>query len=140
MNRLIEMLKRHEGVKSYAYQCTAGRWTIGVGRNIDENGGLGLSTEEIDFLLANDIARCESELERSYPWFESLDGPRRDAIINIFFNLGGPSFRKFKKAIAAMKDKDYEKAAVEFLDSKWARQVGNRALELTDIIKAGSYV
>lgn len=140
MSKLIEMLKRHEGVRSHAYRCTAGSWTIGVGRNIDQENGMGLSDEEINFLLKNDIARCEAELSRSYAWFKTLEGARRDAIIDIFFNLGATRFRKFKKAISAMQDKDYGKASVEFLDSKWARQVGSRALELTDIIKAGSYV
>jgi lysozyme len=60
--------------------------------------------------------------------------------LNIFFNLGATRFRGFKNAIAAMNTENYDAAAVEFMDSRWARQVGNRALELTDIIKAGTYV
>ena len=106
MSELIDMLKRHEGeVRSedgrhVAYQCPDGKWTIGIGRNVDEDGGIGLSDEEVDFLLKNDLDRCEAELNTEYVWFRTL----------------------------------------EFMDSRWARQVGNRALELTDIIKAGTYV
>ena len=51
--RLIKMLKRHEGVKSHAYKCSAGKVTVGVGRNIDENGGIGLTDSEIRVAIQN---------------------------------------------------------------------------------------
>mgnify|MGYP003644733235 CR=1 FL=1 len=47
-NKLIEMLKIHEGVETHAYKCSASKITIGVGRNIDPEGGIGLSEDEID--------------------------------------------------------------------------------------------
>ena len=49
MNRLVQMLKRHEGVRDKVYMCSAGYETIGVGRNISESG-LGLADDEIDYL------------------------------------------------------------------------------------------
>lgn len=138
-DRLKAMLKEHEGVRSFAYQCTAGYWTIGVGRNVDENGGMGLSDDEIDYLLENDIARCEKELTERYQWFTKLSGARRDAIISIFFNLGATRFREFKKALAAMALQDYQRAATEFLDSRWAKQVKGRAIKLSDMITTNTY-
>ena len=57
---IIEMLRKHEGVEKYAYKCTADKVTIGVGRNIDKSGGMGLSDDEIDYLLSNDIKRGRS--------------------------------------------------------------------------------
>jgi len=60
MGQLIDMIKRHEGVKSKVYKCTQGYETIGVGRNISESG-LGLSDDEIDYLLHNDLERCNEE-------------------------------------------------------------------------------
>ena len=139
MDNLIEMLKRHEGVKSNVYRDTGGLEHIGCGRNISESGP-GLSEDEINYLLKNDLERCAAELISEYVWFRTLEGARKDAIMNIFFNLGATRFRGFKNAIAAMENQDYDTAAVEFMDSRWAKQVGGRALELTDIIKAGSYV
>ena len=59
--RLKKMLKRHEGVKTHAYEDHLGLTTIGVGRCLAE-GSLGLSEEEIDFLLDNDVSRCRKEL------------------------------------------------------------------------------
>ena len=58
MSKLTEMLRRHEGVVKYGYNDPMGYLTIGVGRNIDSRGGLGLSDDEIEFLLRNDINRC----------------------------------------------------------------------------------
>jgi lysozyme len=53
--KLLEMLKRHEGVEHHIYRCSAGFWTLGAGRNVDPQGGLGLSGDEVDYLLENDI-------------------------------------------------------------------------------------
>ena len=61
--KLIEMLKVHEGVETHAYKCSASKITVGVGRNVDPEGGIGLSDDEIDYLLQNDIDRVVSELD-----------------------------------------------------------------------------
>ena len=139
MEKLIAMLKRHEGVETHAYECSEGKVTVGVGRNIDQEGGIGLSDDEVDYLLQNDIERVVKELAAEYPWFSDLDDVRRDAMVDISFNLGATRLRLFKRAIAAMETGKYKEAATEFLDSKWARQVGGRALELTDMISSGTY-
>lgn len=138
MSRLIEQLRIHEGVREKVYLCSAGYETIGVGRNISESG-LGLSSDEIDYLLSNDIKRCQQEMEFNFDWFKELDDVRRDAMINLCFNIGVTSLKKFSKAIAAMNVHDYETAAMEFLDSRWASQVGTRALDVTDMIRTGDY-
>ena len=138
MSKLIEQLKRHEGVRTHAYQCTANMTTVGVGRNIDEDGGLGLSVDEIEFLLKNDIKRCKQELI-TLPWFPEIDSVRQDALINLCFNLGITRLLGFKNALTAMSVGDYEKAAEEFLDSRWAVQVGTRALDVAHMIRTGEY-
>jgi lysozyme len=139
MNQLIEMLKRHEGVETHAYKCTAGKTTIGVGRNIDPEGGIGLTMPEIEYLLQNDVDRVEAELVGSLPWIEHVEWERMDALVNICFNLGLPRFLKFKKAIAAAEDQDWELCADEFMDSRWAKQVGRRAVEVTALLRTGVY-
>ena len=139
MEKLLAMLKRHEGVETHAYECSEGKITVGVGRNIDQAGGMGLSDDEIDYLLQNDIERVIKELSSEYPWFSDLDDVRKDAMVDISFNLGQTRLRLFKRALAAMETGDYKEAATEFLDSRWAKQVGSRALELTDMISSGEY-
>ena len=140
MQKLLEMLKRHEGVRSHVYLCSAGYETIGVGRNVDPQGGLGLSDDEVDYLLENDIKRVIKELSSEYPWFNSLDDVRKDAMIDISFNLGATRFRGFRRALAAMEVADYTTAAKEFLDSKWSRDVKGRATELCYMIETGNYL
>jgi lysozyme len=137
MKRLIETLKRHEGVKYYVYKDHLGYETIGVGRCLKEGVGLGLTHDEVDYLLMNDINRCLEELDAAFPWFKDLTEIRREAMINLCFNLGLTRLRKFEKALAAMSIHNYEEAANEFLDSRWAKQVGNRAKEVTEMIRTG---
>jgi lysozyme len=138
--QLLEMLKRHEGVEHHIYRCSAGFWTLGAGRNVDPQGGLGLSDDEVDYLLENDIARVIKELSTEYRWFKDLDDVRKDAMIDISFNLGATRLRGFKRALAAMEVADYKMAAKEFLDSKWSRDVKGRATELCYMIEMGSYL
>ena len=145
MKKLLEMLKRHEGEvvtngRHVAYKCSAGYWSLGIGRNIDPNGGIGLSQEEVDMLLENDIARVIKELASEYTWFNDLDDVRKDAMIDISFNLGATRLRGFQRALAAMEKGNYREASTEFLDSKWRRDVGGRALELADMIATGEYL
>ena len=137
MKRLIETLKRHEGVKYYVYKDHLGYETIGVGRCLKQGVGLGLTHDEVDYLLINDINRCLEELDAAFPWFKDLTEIRREAMINLCFNLGLTRLRKFEKALAAMSIHNYEEAANEFLDSRWAKQVGNRAKEVTELIRTG---
>ncbi|MDC3229594.1 lysozyme [bacterium] len=133
------MLKRHEGVESHVYRCSAGYETIGVGRNISKSG-LGLSDDEVDYLLENDIVRVIKELSSEYPWFRGLDDVRKDAIIDISFNLGATRLRGFRRALAAMDAADYKTASLEFLDSKWSRDVKGRSTELAYMIEMGEYL
>tara|TARA_R100001369_G_scaffold76241_1_gene105362 strand:- start:1323 stop:1742 length:420 start_codon:yes stop_codon:yes gene_type:complete len=139
MRKIIEMLKKHEGVETHAYKCTSNKITLGVGRNIDKSGGLGLSIPEIDYLLSNDVKRVSEELILAFSWFSELDKVRKDAMIDMCFNMGLPRLSKFKNSLAAMANGDYDIAAIEFLDSNWAKQVGSRSITITDMIRSGEY-
>jgi len=138
-DKLIEMLKVHEGVETYAYKCSENKTTIGVGRNVDKAGGLGLSDDEVDYLLQNDIDRVILELDSEYDWFSDLDDVRQDAMVDISFNLGQTRLRAFKNALAAMSEGDWDEAADQFMDSRWSEQVGVRAKNLTEMIRSGAY-
>ena len=136
MSKLINTLRRHEGVKNTLYKCTSDKWTIGVGRNLED---VGLSEEEIDMLLQNDITRTEELLDEYMDWWSNLDYVRQDAMINFVFNVGIGTAMKFKKAMTALEEGDYEIAADEMMDSNWSKQVGDRAVEVTEMIRTGEY-
>ena len=136
MTQLIEQLKRHEGLRLTPYKCTADKWTIGVGRNLED---VGISEEEAEMLLQNDIQRASSQLTQTFPWTLELDEVRLAALINFTFNVGIGTVSKFKNAMALLKAKNYDMAADEFLNSRWAKQVGNRAIEVTEQIRTGEW-
>lgn len=135
MSKLTEQLKRHEGFRRHPYHCTAGKLTIGYGRNLDDNG---ISEQEATDMLHQDVKSVRAELEYK-PWFAILDRVRQDCIVNMAFNLGVPKLEKFVKMINALSLSDYGAAANEMIDSKWARQVGDRANELATQMKTGEY-
>ncbi len=137
MTTLQALLIRHEGLRLKPYTCTAGKTTIGVGRNLDDNG---ITEAEAMAMLDRDIAVTTATLRDEFPWFADLDRTRKDAVISLGFNLGVPRLKGFKKFLAAMEAKDYEMAATEALDSKWATQVGKRAIELAGMIRTGNAV
>jgi lysozyme len=135
MDNLIKMLRSHEGVRSTVYLDSVGIETIGVGRNLKD---VGLSEDEIDYLLVNDINRCKAEA-KAFHWYKDLNTVRREAILNLLFNLGKPRFLGFKKAIKALESNDYEESADQFWDSRWRKQVGKRAEDICHMIRTGSY-
>ena len=136
MDKLKALLKRHEGWRNHPYEDNTGVLSIGVGRNLDDRG---LSDEEVTFLLYNDIYLSQSELMQTFDWFEFLNEARQDAIISMHFNLGLTRLLKFKKTLAALSDGDFLTASEEMLDSKWADQVGQRAIELSAMVRTGRY-
>lgn len=136
MKELHALLIKHEGKRNKPYVDSVGKITIGVGRNLED---VGLSDVEIDVLLANDIISAKTDATVNFDWYQDLDHVRRDVITMMIFNLGINRFKKFEKMIAAVADARYELAAIEMMDSLWARQVGNRAVELANMMSSGKY-
>tara|TARA_R110002020_G_C15775951_1_gene728645 strand:+ start:108 stop:524 length:417 start_codon:yes stop_codon:yes gene_type:complete len=138
MSKLIEQLKRHEGLVLQPYRCTEGKLTIGYGRNLDSNG---ISKLEAEKMLYNDVDETIDNLNNLIPdIMMQLNQARKGVIINMAFNLGIHGLLKFKKMIAALEVGDYDEAAIQMMDSKWARQVGKRAIELSEQMRTGKYL
>lgn len=133
MKRLINDLIRDEGMRLKPYKDTVGKLTIGVGRNLDDNG---ITEQEALQLLMNDIHVSKSELSK-LDWFNDLSDRRQEAIINMHFNLGLTRLLTFKNMIAALERKEFGIAADEALNSKWSRQVGARSVRIANIIRYG---
>lgn len=136
LNRLVAQLKKHEGLRLTPYKCTADKLTIGIGRNLED---VGISEHEAEMLLKNDIDRATKQLLLSFPWVADLDSVRKAALINFTFNVGIGTVKKFVKAMSFLEAKEYDKAALEFLSSRWASQVGKRATEITEQIRTGRW-
>jgi GH24 family phage-related lysozyme (muramidase) len=133
MSDLKAMLIRHEGMRNKLYTDTAGKVSIGIGRDLTD---VGLNNAEIDLLFANDLAATQAWVARDIPCFKNLSPNRQNVIIDMAFNLRG-RLLGFTKFLAALSSGDYDTAAVEMIASAWAGQVGSRAVELAAMMKAG---
>ena len=129
---LIDDIKKHEGFSPVVYQCTAGYDTIGYGQRIKY---LKVTQEQSEEWLKEDLENLKYVLADKYAWFLPSPQEVKDIVMNMNYQLGVSAFSKFKKTIKYIKVKDYKAASIEMLDSKWARQTPNRALELSNIIK-----
>jgi lysozyme len=136
MNKLIEQLKIHEGMKLKPYLCTSKKLTIGIGRNLDD---VGISEEEAEMLLKNDIYEATNQLLNAFPWMATFSDVRISAMINFTFNVGIGTVKTFTKSIDALKKEDFNLAADMMLDSRWANQVGDRAIQITEQIRTGRW-
>lgn len=134
IQKLKLLLVKHESYRQFPYTDTTGHLTIGIGRNLTDRG---ISTKEAYQLLDEDILYFTSKLNINLPFFNELDESRKIVLIDMCFNLGVRGFMSFKRMLAALAERDYETAAKEMLDSKWAQQVGNRAIELSNIMRTG---
>ncbi len=132
--KLIRLLITHEGLRLKPYRDTRGKLTIGVGRNLDD---VGITEEEALYLLKNDIKRVLDFLKERLPYWNGLTETRKMALVDMCFNLGPGGFLSFKRMLRALEREDYEQAAREMLDSRWARQVGRRAEELAEMMREG---
>ena len=133
MATIQEQLILHEGKENKPYRCTADKLTIGVGRNLEDKG---LTDDEIMYLLENDIKEAEQDLEQ-FDWYNKLKWERKRAVIDMRINLGLRGLLSFKKMIAKIESEEWEEAAYEMLDSKWAEQVGTRAERLAEMMRTG---
>lgn len=132
MARLRETITRHEGSRLDMYQDTLGIWTIGVGHNIQEKG---ISPKVMEIMLEEDLEEAISELKRSVSFFSRMPEQVQEALVNLSFNMGIPRLMQFRKTLAYLRDGEFESAADELLDSRYAEQVGHRALEVADMIR-----
>ena len=127
-------LVRDEGLRLKPYRCTAGKLTIGIGRNLDD---VGISRDEALYLLENDIARAHADASRTFPWYGALDEVRQGVVLNMVFNLGLTRFSQFHQTIQHIQRGEYAAAADQMLKSLWAKQVGARATRLARQMREG---
>lgn len=135
--KLTAQLRRDEGEVLTAYQDHLGFWTLGVGRLIDKRKGGGITHEESDYLLSNDIDKREAELLRRAPWMANLDAARFGALLNMAFQMGVDGLLGFTNTLALLRAGDYPGAAAGLLQSKWAGQTPERAQRISKQVATG---
>lgn len=127
-------LTRDEGMRLRPYVDTAGKTTIGVGRNLTDNG---ISSDEALVLLQNDMKAALEDCESAFEWWTDLDDVRQRVLCNLCFNMGLVTLLTFTTFLRLMSQANYQAAADDLLHTKWAGQVGQRAQRLAGAIRTG---
>lgn len=119
-----DYIMSNEGVRKYPYRCSAGKLTIGVGRNLEDKG---LSDSEVMYLFDNDLQDTQDSAESIFEDFSQYTIEEQTVILDMLFNLGTTRFKTFKKFIRAIKERDLKEAARQIEQSAYFHQVPNRA-------------
>ena len=141
VDNLREQLKVDEGVKYEIYNDHLGYATFGIGHLIvegdEEHGkpvGTPVSEERVNAIFEEDVKKYISESKKVFPNLDDLPETAQEVIVNMCFNMGAARLSGFKKFIGGVNAGDWKTAAVEMMDSRWARQVGDRAVRLKNRI------
>jgi lysozyme len=134
---LAERLAQEEGLALHPYKDTVGKLTIGHGRNLSDRG---ITEDEAQYLLANDIQAAVQDLDRHLPWWTGLDPVRQIVIADMCFNLGINGLLQFHHTLAAVRHGHWTAAASGMRASRWYRQVGERAVRLAKMMETGEEV
>lgn len=134
--RLKKRLEIDEGKRPSIYLDTVGKWTGGIGRNLSDRA---FSEDEIQLMLSNDITQAIKDVRQLVPGYDQLDDVRQEVLTNMSFNLGYTRLAGFKKFLAAVNASEFAEASLEMLDSKWAKQVGERAQRLSKAMRMGTF-
>jgi lysozyme len=143
---LAKQLAFEEGRKLRKYKCTAGHWTIGIGHNLDAKPTNWdwvipdvITDTECDAIFNTDVRDVSQSMVKAFPGLARLSPPRRDAVLNMAFQMGTSGVMKFKGMIAALVDKDWQRARACALDSAWAKQTPQRAARVANQLLTGEY-
>ena len=135
MSDLKESIRRHEGWRDKAYQDSEGIWTVGYGRNLQE---LKIDKHLGEKWLEDDLKTARLAANR-LPEYALLTDERKDVLVEMVYNMGPSRVAGFRMMLAAIRDGDWEEAAIQMLDSKWAKQVGVRARRLAKQMESSEY-
>ena len=128
------LLLQQEGLKLHPYRCTAGKWSIGIGRNLSDKG---ITYKEALYLFNNDIDQCINDLDVFFfpGQFKFFPENIQSVLVNMRFQLGHTGLKKFNKMLAAFKKMDYTEAAIQMRGSYWYLQVPKRAKKLITMVE-----
>lgn len=133
--KLKAHLRAEEGLVNHAYKDALGYLTIGIGRLIDVRKGGGISDDEAEYLLDNDIDKILAGLLDALPWFEGQPEDVQTALMSMAFQMGVDGLLAFRTTLSLIQQGKYTHAADNALKSKWAAQTPVRAAHVTDLIR-----
>jgi|TARA_R100000149_G_C5839493_1_gene112107 lysozyme len=143
INRLRVEIENDEGCKYEVYLDHLGLPTCGIGHLIKEDDpehglevGTKIDEERVNELFETDIKVTIDECKLIYSDFDDLPEEAQYIIANMMFNMGRPRLSRFHKMKQAVDNRDWKEAANQMIDSRWYKQVPNRANRLVNRMKS----
>lgn len=154
-NTLFSQISKHEGVRPTVYKDTMNHPTVGIGFNLDDRNnraklqdlgidvnellqGKPLTDREIKTLYNISLTTAYNDAKKFLPNFSAHPEQVQRAIVDMSFNMGLNKLMQFQRLRNALMMKDYNLAANEMMNSRWAKQVGRRAVNLANLVKSAS--
>ena len=139
MTQIVDDLVRDEGFRAKAYRDHLGKLTIGIGFLIDpdEPGAIEMPRSVANLWMLDILRERRQALDAAIPWWTELSEGRQRALLNMAYQLGTAGLLKFKIMLALLEAKIWKAAAVEALDSRWAKQTPERAERIYELLKNG---
>jgi lysozyme len=125
-------LQRDEGLKLKPYQDTRGKWTIGYGHNLTDDG---LTLSQVTAIFNDDLDEAIADADRTFTWLPLVDTAIVTVVYELTFNMGVGELQTFRKMLAAMEAGDRQTAANELESSDWYTQVGTRGPRLVALLR-----
>ena len=143
IEQLREEISVDEGVKYEIYLDHLGLPTFGIGHLVrdddPESGepvGTAVSEDRVNECFDKDVEIVIDDCRQLYEDFDDLPGEAQLIIANMMFNMGRPRLSQFKGMKRGVDARDWNAAADEMVDSRWYRQVTNRADRLVERMRA----
>ena len=143
---VIDSIVGHEGFRSHVYLDAQGFLSLGHGTTVGRisgdsiyslafhSDGVGITKAQARGLVKDRVSQIRERLARLVDEWWGLSKERRDVLVEMAYQLGVNGLMNFKRMFLALAERDYERAAAEMLDSRWARQTPERARRLTEIM------
>ena len=141
IDKLKSQLRQDEGFRSKPYNDTVGKCTVGYGRNLDD---VGISIDEAELMLSNDIVKVQSDLDKNLPWWRTLNDVRQLVLADMCYNMGIGNAKhgllSFSDTLRHIQRGEFQSAVDNLQKSLWHQQVGPRAGRLEKMLLTGEYL
>jgi lysozyme len=148
MSTISKLLEFEEGRYEEPYDDATGKVlhkgdtiqgyiTIGIGRCLNTNP---LDEEEIQFLFDHELKKTRDELDRSLPWWRTLNEPRQAIILSMAFQLGVHGLMGMNETLKHIQNGQWADAKTHMLNTLWARQTSKRARRHAEQMEKGEWL
>lgn len=128
-------IKQEEGYRRHMYKCPSGKWTIGIGLNLEA----GLPEDEAEAILRLRLDKLKAQLGAELPWFKNLNEARQAALLSMAYQMGLAGLLKWQRTLGHVASGDYEAAAAEMVKSRWYTQTQGRARRTAYMMRYGKF-